>query len=99
VPDNEFSDENSPEKEDAVRMALGVEKRFEVFVSAPTTGVVDMKGIVVKAIDEDDARDKAMTLIMEGGVDDDNCEVEENEHNYNFDYDTNNWTAKAHAED
>lgn len=72
-----FDDAPTPEKEDAVREALGVEKKFTVSISIPIIGTVGIQEMVVMAIDEEDAKKKAVELLMDGEVDaEGNCAEE-----------------------
>ena len=79
-----LGDEPSPEKEDAVREALGVEKKYFVYVTIPVTGSVHLKEIVVMAVNEDDAKAKTKELVLNGGIDAAGCETEECEHDYDY---------------
>lgn len=75
---------SSPEKEDAVREALGVEKKFEVHLRIPVCGLATLKGAVVMAVNEEDAKKKAIELIEEWGEDALGNEPEEAECNYDY---------------
>lgn len=98
TPDGEFGDNPSPEKEDAVREALGVERKFEVYISVPITGIVHLKEIVVMAVDEENAKEKAVKLFQEGGVDIDGCKPDEAEHGYEY-VSTSEWIVNASPTD
>jgi len=89
----EFGNNPSPEKEDAVREALGVEKKFKVRMEIPTTGTVTMGEIVVMALNEDEAKEKAIELINNGEADIEGEEAEEYNHDYGYEEDTTKWAA------
>lgn len=91
---NEFNDAASPEKEDAVRKALGVEKRFAVDISIPTVGIVHLARIVVNAIDEDEAAAKAKELALSGEVDADGYGAEEDQQEHDY-ADSNEWNVEV----
>ena len=59
------------EKEEKVREALGVEKKFEVSVNIPITTYMCYDTIIVKAINEDAAEKRAIEWIKEGTSTDD----------------------------
>ena len=84
MSDNKFSDANSPEKEDAVRTALGVEKRFTVDIGIPTIGVVHLKQITIMAISADEAKAKAKEQALSGEIDAAGEESEEHGHDYDY---------------
>ena len=86
-----FGDQPSPEKEDAVREALGVEKMYVVSLCIPTIGQVKMGDIHVIAINADEAEEKAKELWF--STCDVGIEPEEANHDYAYDDDTNNWQA------
>lgn len=80
-------------KEDAVREALGVEKKFVVVLYIPTVGTVTSNEIVVTAINVDEAKRKAKELWFDGICDAEGTEPEEVDHHYAYDGDINNWQA------
>jgi len=84
VSDNKFSDANSPEKENAVRIALGVEKKFTVDISIPTIGVVHLKQVTIMAISAADAEAKAEEQVLSGEIDAAGEESEEHGHDYDY---------------
>lgn len=89
-----FSDNtSSPKKEDAVREALGVEKKYVVALYIPTIGRVETNDIHIMALNESEAREKAKELWFNGGYDAEGVEPEEANHNYDYDNDANNWEA------
>ena len=91
----DFGDTPSPEKEEAVREALGVEKRFGVRLVIPITGTETLREIIVMALNEEDAEEKAIKLVMEGGVDEDGCEPEMDDTDYDYGP-TFDWTADVY---
>jgi len=52
--------------EEEVREALGVERLYEVSFRIPTTGHVFLYPLVVSALNEKDARDKAASAVFNG---------------------------------
>ena len=84
----------NPEKEDAVREALGVEKKFVVVLYIPTIGQVETNDITIMAINVEEAKKKAKDLWLSGEHGDvEGVVPEEANHNYDYDDDTNNWEA------
>jgi len=61
-------------------------KKFRVKISIPTTGEIYLKEVVVNAINSQDAQAQAIELAMSGEVDtdDNNNEIEEISHGYNY---------------
>lgn len=92
--DNTFGDEASPEKEDAVREALGVDKRFTVNIAITTIGSMYLEPIVVEAANEDDAKAKAIELALSGEVDIDGDVPGEARHDYDYS-DSNTWIIEV----
>ena len=88
-----FGDQPSPEKEDAVREALGVEKMYVVSLCIPTIGQMETNDIHIIAINADEAEEKAKELWLNGECDIEGIEPEEANHDYAYDDDTNNWQA------
>lgn len=89
-------DNNTPnaEKEDKVREALGVEKKYVVVLYIPTIGQVETNDITIMAINVEEAKKKAKDLWLSGEHGDvGGVEPEEANHNYDYDDDTNNWGA------
>lgn len=87
------------EKEEQVRKALGVEKKYVVTLTIPTTGETTTNGIAIMAIDKEEAIEKAKELILKSsGVDINNTEPEEVNHYYDYNADTNNWEANVTEE-
>lgn len=86
-----FSDVPNAEKENKVREALGVEKRYIVRLIIPTIGEVQSNEIAVMALNKDDAEDKAKEVFYNTGFDADDMSAEEVNHDYEYDDDTNNW--------
>ena len=80
-------------KEDAVREALGVEKKYVVSLGIPTTGWVKSNNMIIMAINRDKAIAKAKELFYSGECDIEGTEPEEADYGYNYDGDTNNWEA------
>jgi len=74
----------NPKKEDAVREALGVEKKFDVYISIPTTGTVHMAPLTVMAVNKDEAKKKAIELTNNGGADINDADPREDDHNYEY---------------
>lgn len=86
-------------KEEAVRKALGVERTFEVILTIPMTGNVQLSPMRIKALDEADAKGKAIELVLDGGYDLDGQDALESETFYDYDSDTNWWSADIEEED
>ena len=84
-------------KEDDVREALGVEKRFAVNISITTIGCVHLKQVIVNAVDEDEAASKAKELVENGEADADGDEPEEDRHDYDYS-NSNEWNVEVSDE-
>lgn len=91
----DFSDVPNPEKEDAVREALGVEKKFVVNLRITTIGQIETSGMIIMAINKDEAEKKAKELWFNGGYDAEGNEPEEANHEYDCDDDINTCQAKV----
>ncbi len=89
---------SNPKKEDDVREALGVEKRFKVNISIPITGSLNMRQIVVDAVNPDEAKTKAKELAIFGEADANGDEPEEAETDYDY-VDPEQWNVEVTAED
>ena len=93
VADN-IDDQSNVEKEDAVRTALGVEKKFMVSLQIPIHGTAELNPLCVLALNEDDAFEKAKKLARANEMDHNNDYPEER--NIDYEYDTcnneNTWT-------
>ena len=88
-----FDNTPSPEKEDKVREALGVAKKYIVVLIIPTIGQIETSDITIMALNKEEAEKKAKELWYEGGYDAEGIEPEEANHDYEYDNDTNNWEA------
>lgn len=87
---------NDSKREDNVRKALGVEKKYTVCINIPVVGLVTMKEIIVTALDEKAAKNKAVEIV-ENGEEDANGDTAEIA---DFDYDyapKDEWDVKANA--
>lgn len=89
----EFDDKPSPEKEAAVREALGVDRLFNVCVIIPIYGSIGAC-FIVKSLNKEKAEQRAIELFNKATHDDDNNEIETEHLEYEH-AQTDGWTIKV----